>query len=122
MPRRGFIRFTHRADILSKTYATNDTGQRFPQWSVSTQDASCFATPAGMKASIRITPTAEQSSWISFFLPINVEINYDSRVKNIRYKNEVIYNGLYEVHQIDPAPSFSGKPMYYIITLKSVIE
>jgi hypothetical protein len=122
MPSRSFIRFSHRADILSKTFVTNDTGQRQAQWSTTSESAPCFATPAGMRASIRITPTAEQSSWISFFLPLNVEISFDSRVKDIRYKNEIIYPGLYEVHQIDPAPSFSGKPMYYTITLKSVIE
>lgn len=122
MPRSSFIRFTHTADILKKTFQTNDTGQRFPTWSVLQEDAACFATPAGMRATIRVTPTAEQSDWVTLFLPVSTDISYDCRVRDIKYKNYFMYKGLYEVHQIDPAPSFTGKPMYYIVTIKSVIE
>jgi hypothetical protein len=122
MPRSSFIRYTHRADILRKTFQTNDTGQRVPTWSVLHNDTPCFATPAGMRATIRVTPTAEQSDWITLFLPISTEIGYDYRVKDIKYKNSFMYQGTFDVHQIDPAPSFTGKPMYYIVTIKSVIE
>lgn len=122
MPKSSFIRFTHTADILSKNFQTNDAGQRLPIWSVVTKDAPCFATPAGMRATIRVTPTAEQSDWITLFLPVSTEITYDHRVQDIKYKNIYMYKNFFDVHQIDPAPSFTGKPMYYIVTLKSVIE
>lgn len=122
MPRSSFIRFTHTADILSKSFQTNDAGQRLPTWSVLQSNAPCFATPAGMRATIRVTPTAEQSDWITLFVPISVDINYDCRIKNIKYKNIFMYEGLFDIHQIDPIPSFTGKPMYYTLTLKSVIE
>jgi hypothetical protein len=122
MSKSSFIRFTHKADILQKTFQTNDVGQRLPTWSIWHKDAACFATPAGMRATIRVTPTAEQSEWVTLFLPVALEIDYGCRVQNIRYKNISMYQSLFDVHQIDPAPSFSGKPMYYIVTLKSVIE
>jgi hypothetical protein len=120
--RRSFIRFTHRADILSKSSVTNDTGQKRASWSMAHEGAPCFATPAGMRATVRVTPTAEQSDWVTLFLPTEIDINYGSRVQNIRYKDENLYNRIFEIHQIDPAPSFSGKKMYQIVTLKSVIE
>lgn len=122
MGRRSFIRFTHKADILSKTFSTNDTGQRFPVWSMTHENAECFATAAGMRATIRITPTTEQADWITLFLPYDTAIAYGSRIKDISYKSEIIHAGTYEVQQIDPAPSFSGRPMYNVLTIKSVIE
>jgi hypothetical protein len=122
MPKSSFIRFVHNADIVHKTYVTNDTGQRLPTWSTKYNNTPCFATPAGFRASIRTSPTVEQSDWITMFLPINIEISYDSRVRDIKYKNITMYSGLYEIHQIDPAPGFTGKPIYYAVTLKSVIE
>lgn len=122
MPRSSYVRFRHRCDILSKTFKTNDTGQKMPTWSVLYSDRRCFATPSSMRASIRVVPTTEQGDYLTFYVTPDTEIAYGTRVKDIKYKNEVIYEGPYEVQDVKKMTGFTGAVQFIEILLKRVVE
>ena len=117
-----FIRFVYKCQVLSKTSTANDTGQRLATWSVQDSNSPCYATPASMRASIRVTPTTEQGDWLTFYIPSKTQINYGTRIANIKYRDKILYAGPYEVQDIKGMNGFSGNIEYYELSLKRVIE
>jgi hypothetical protein len=75
-----------------------------------------------MRASIRVTPTAEQGDFLTFYVPEAANITYGSRVRGIKRRDKIIFAGPYEVQDIKPMVGFSGSVEYQEITLKKVIE
>lgn len=122
MVRSSYMRYTHTAELLNKTTATNDTGQRMPVWSVVTSSLRCFASPSSMKASLRVTPTIEQGDFLTFYAGPEESINYSSRIRNIKKNNKIIFAGPYEVQDIKNMIGFTGGVQYKEITLKLVVE
>jgi len=122
MARTSFVRFRHTCDVLTKSFKTNDTGQREPVWSVVYSKQPCFMTPSSVRATIRVAPSAEEGDFFTLFLPLNVDLKYSSRIKNIRYRKTKLYNGEYEVQDIKMMTGFSGAGQFYKILVKRVIE
>jgi len=116
------MRLRHRCEILTKSHQTNDTGQRMPTWSVLYSNYKCFATPSSMRASIRVSPTIEQGDYLTFYLPPEANVSFSTRIQNIRYRNNVIYDGPYEIQDIKPMTGFSGAVQHQEILLKRVVE
>jgi hypothetical protein len=75
-----------------------------------------------MRSSIRATPTAEHGDWLTFYLPSKTPVTYGTRVRNIKYRNTLLYDGPYEIQDIKGMNGFSGGIEYYEISLKRVIE
>jgi len=113
----------NQCDIQTKIIRTNDTGQRVAIWSTETPNQRCGLAPAGSAASIRVAPTTEQADYITLFFPHNTKLNYQSRIVNVRSRGgELVYEGPFEVRQIDKPISMSGKVTYLNVIAKSVIE
>jgi hypothetical protein len=122
MARSSFIRYTHLADVLTKTSSTNDVGQKMPTWSTKYKNLKCFAVSSFSSADIRVNPTIEQAVLLTFYVPYDIDIDFSSRVQNIRFRKQVIFDGFFEVDDIKIAVGYIGKPQYKEITLKQVIE
>lgn len=122
MARTSFVRFRHTCDILSKSFKTNDTGQREPVWSVVSKKQPCFMTPSSVRASIRVAPSAEEGDFFTLFLPLDVDVKYSSRIKNVKYRNTTLYNAEYEVQDIKLMTGFSGAGQFNKILVRRVIE
>ncbi len=84
----------------------------------------CSVSMSGTSASNRVAPTAEEADWITLFLPHDCQVDYKSRIVNVKQKlkNEMIFDGPFEVKQIDKALSFDGLVLYLVVTAKGVIE
>lgn len=124
-PKRSNIRFLHTVDIYEKITTENDTGQLFSTWTVVEQDKPCFYTPSGAATSIRVSPTAEEAEYYTILLPHDSDINYTSRLYNVkdRLTGEVIDAGPLQVWQINKHVStFSGRVQFLSIKSKTVIE
>lgn len=122
MARSSYMRFRHRCEILSKTVKTNDTGQKMPSWSVVYAEHKCFATPSSMRASIRVSPTIEQGDYLTFYVSPDTNLDFSTRVRNIRYRSDIIYAGPYEVQDVKPMTGFSGAVQHQEVLLKKVVE
>lgn len=122
-PKRSNIIMNVRCDIQTKTTYTNDTGQKIAGWVTTGHSLPCGFAPSGNAASIRAFPTAEWGDYVTLFLPHDTEINYQSRVVDIKnVNNEIIYSGPFEVREITKPISFSGKVQYLTVILRNVYE
>jgi len=122
MIRSSFMRLTHRCTISSKSFQTTDVGQKMPFWSRKYSNHPCYMAPASMKASIRVAPTSEEGDYFAFYVDKRTEIEYQSRIENVKYKKEVLYPGPFEVQDIKLMTGFTGAPLYKRILLRKVIE
>lgn len=123
-PSRNFIRFVHRVDIYDKVTVTNDMGQKSASWVLSDQSVPCLYVRAGSSTGIRIAPTTDEADYYLVYFDHNVNIDYNSRLRDIRTKigGEVLSNDWIQVVQIDKEISFTGKVQYLQLKVKSVIE
>lgn len=122
-PKRSNIVMANQCDIQTKITRVNDTGQRVAIWSTDTSNQRCGLAPAGSAASIRVAPTTEEADYITLFFPHTAKVDYQSRIVNIRSKGgELIYDGPFEIRQIDKPLSMSGKVTYLNVIAKSVVE
>ena len=123
-PKRTSLRFTHTIDIYSKTTTENDVGQFFASWTVNQTGQICYFTPSGSAASIRVTPTIEEADYYTIILPHDADIDYGSRIYNVRARGsqELLYDGPFQIWQIDKHVSYSGKVQFLQVKVKTVIE
>jgi len=123
-PSRNFIRFVHRVDIYDKVTVTNDMGQKSASWVLSDQSVPCLYVRAGSSTGIRIAPTTDEADYYLVYFDHNVNIDYNSRLRDIRTKigGEVLSSDWIQVVQIDKEISFTGKVQYLQLKVKSVIE
>lgn len=123
-PSRNFIRFAHKADIYDKVTIDNDMGQKKAIWNPSFENVPCLNVKTGPSTSIRFSPTIDEADYYTIYFNHNVQIDYGSRITNIKTRNgdELISDKWFQVIEIDKEISFSGKIQYLEIKIKSVIE
>lgn len=123
-PSRNFIRFVHRVDIYNRVTTTNDMGQSSASWTLMDQDVPCLYVRSGSATGIRIAPTTDEADYYLLYLEHDVEIDYNTRFRNIRTRvaGEPITDEWIQIVQINKEIAFSGRVQYLQLKVKSVIE
>lgn len=118
------ISYVHLCDIYSKEVVESESGQKQPEWTLEVEGQICWNVP--QKATVRVNPTSEQADKIILFLPITANIEYDSRIENLRTRFGVCIPTLeeksFEVKEIRPFSNFIGKPIHLQVKAESIIE
>jgi hypothetical protein len=118
------MKMIHRADIYSKTTATNAAGQKKPTFAIETTGVHCHFAPRYPRYGLtRVTPTYEQTEIINIFFPADTTITYGHRIYNVTDRaGNVIDAGPFEITALIPQPGWSGKLHHYLVTIKRVLE
>lgn len=115
------MRFIHKADIYTKSYIVQPSGQRKASWELEFEGVECSYIPE--KTSVRVSPTTEETDKVVFFFPRTTEITYGSRISNvISRKGELLLPDTYEVMAISRITGYQGKLNYYAIRAESAVE
>lgn len=121
MYKRSIIHFKMRCDLLVKEVTYGQSGQPIASWKPLAERQRCMYSPD--RTNTRIEPTQEEADRGFITLPYDSLIDYDVRVVNItnRYE-EVIAPGPFEVLEIRPFTSYTGRVNQIQAKVKRVIE
>lgn len=123
MYRKNNLRYPHRVDVYSSEREEQPSGQRKLVW---TLDGTVRCQYVPHRATVRTSPTAEETEKVMFFINDDSLIDFKTRLGNLRDRNGNEFPHLigktFEIVQINHFSNYAGKPHHVQIIAETVIE
>jgi hypothetical protein len=117
------LRMPHRVDVLTMERNTQPSGQREASWHTQ-EHVKCYYVPH--RATIRVSPTSEETEKIMLFFNSNVPIDFKTRFANLTDRDGNVFPHLegktFEVISMNHFSNYSGKPHHIQVVVETVIE